>query len=67
MGEQGLVSASLCTIAFPVFGTKLRVTEPSGKTSNLRKERGHKVKKGENEIKPTHSHQKRDSLPIGKS
>lgn len=33
MGEQGLVSASLCNIAFPVFGTKLRVTGPSGKTS----------------------------------
>lgn len=33
MGERGLVSTSLCTIVFPVFGTKVRVTEASGKSS----------------------------------
>lgn len=33
MGEEGLVSTSLCTTVFPVFGTKVRVTEASGKSS----------------------------------
>lgn len=60
MGEEGLVSTSLCAIVFPVFGTKVRVTEASGKSS---KPKERKKTQSEEERKEDQAH----SLPSKKS
>lgn len=54
-------------LSFQCLGLNLGSQKLQERHQSLKKERRHKVKKEEREIKPTHSHQKRDSLPIGKS